>query len=159
MELKNVHRRELVVVVEKLKYLCQPWINTKSVRIKDIVAKADKTLNTYYPLFDNGLYSEVVHESGERAIKILKGDYKGVIFQYGKIEFIRFTRNGGVDKRSFNYNRESLKGSFRNPVLLSGDVINVKHNLFTATTETLGEVTKPFVGLYTLFNIYENVTD
>tara|TARA_Y100000593_G_scaffold21805_1_gene43825 strand:- start:542 stop:898 length:357 start_codon:yes stop_codon:yes gene_type:complete len=52
------------------------------------VAKADKTLNTYYPLFDDGLYSEVVHESGERAIKILKGDYKGVIYQYGKIEFI-----------------------------------------------------------------------
>lgn len=52
------------------------------------MAKEDETLNTYYPLFDEGLYSEVVHESGERAIKILKGNYKDIIYQYGKIEFV-----------------------------------------------------------------------
>ena len=52
------------------------------------MAKVDDTLNTYYPLFDDGLYSEVVHENGERAIKILKGKYKGIIFQYGKVEFV-----------------------------------------------------------------------
>jgi len=52
------------------------------------VAKEDKTLNTHYPLFDDGLYTEVVHESGERAIKILKGNYKDIIYQYGKINFI-----------------------------------------------------------------------
>ena len=50
--------------------------------------KVDETLNTYYPLYDGGLYTEVIHQNGERAIKILKGDYKGVIYQYGKIEFI-----------------------------------------------------------------------
>ena len=50
--------------------------------------KVDETLETYYPLFDEGLYTEVVHQNGERAIKILKGDYKGIIYQYGKIEFI-----------------------------------------------------------------------
>ena len=50
--------------------------------------KVDETLNTYYPLFDDGLYSEVVHQNGERAIKILKGKYKNIIYQYGKIEFI-----------------------------------------------------------------------
>ena len=52
------------------------------------MAKEDKTINTHYPLFDDGLYTEVVRESEERAIKILKGDYKGIIYQYGKIEFI-----------------------------------------------------------------------
>ncbi len=52
------------------------------------MAKEDKTLNTHYPLFDDGLYTEVVHESGERAIKILKGNYKDIIYQYGKINFI-----------------------------------------------------------------------
>jgi len=52
------------------------------------VAKVDDTLNTYYPLFDDGLYSEVVHENGEKAIKILKGKYKDVIFQYGKVELV-----------------------------------------------------------------------
>ena len=52
------------------------------------MAKVDDTLNTYYPLFDDGLYSEVVHENGEKAIKILKGKYKDVIFQYGKVELV-----------------------------------------------------------------------
>jgi len=52
------------------------------------VVKEDNTINTHYPLFDDGLYTEVVHQNGERAIKILKGDYKGIIYQYGKINFI-----------------------------------------------------------------------
>ncbi len=52
------------------------------------MAKVDDTLNTYYPLFDDGLYTEVVHENGERAIKILKGEFTDVIFQYGKVELI-----------------------------------------------------------------------
>ena len=52
------------------------------------MAKEDDILNTYYPLFDDGLYSEVVHESGEKGIQILKGKYKGVIFQYGNVELV-----------------------------------------------------------------------
>jgi len=52
------------------------------------VAKVDKQSDTYYPLYDEGLYTEVIHQNNERAIKILKGEYKGVVFQYGKIEFI-----------------------------------------------------------------------
>ena len=50
--------------------------------------KIDKELNTHYPLFDSGLYTEVVHQNGERAIKILTGNYKDVIYQYGKINLI-----------------------------------------------------------------------
>jgi len=52
------------------------------------VAKEDETLNTYYPLYDGGLYTEVIHDSGEKAIKILKGNYKDIIYQYGKVELI-----------------------------------------------------------------------
>ena len=52
------------------------------------MVKVDKQLDTYYPLYDEGLYTEVVHQNSERAIKILKGEYKGIVFQYGKIEFI-----------------------------------------------------------------------
>ena len=50
--------------------------------------KVDNQTDTYYPLFDEGLYTEVVHQNGEKAIKILKGDYRGIVYQYGKIEFI-----------------------------------------------------------------------
>ena len=52
------------------------------------MAKVDKQLDTYYPLYDGGLYTEVVHQNSERAIKILKGKYKNIIYQYGKIEFV-----------------------------------------------------------------------
>jgi len=52
------------------------------------VAKEDETLNTYYPLFEDGLYTEVVHENGEKAVKILKGNYKDIVYQYGKVEMI-----------------------------------------------------------------------
>ena len=52
------------------------------------MAKEDKTINTHYPLFDEGLYTEVVHQNGERAIKILEGKYKDVIYQYGKINLV-----------------------------------------------------------------------
>ncbi len=52
------------------------------------MAKEDKTINTHYPLFDEGLYTEVVHQNGEKAIKILTGKYKDIIYQYGKINFI-----------------------------------------------------------------------
>ena len=52
------------------------------------MAPVDEPLDTYYPLYDEGLYTEVIHQNGERAIKILKGEYKGIVFQYGKIEFI-----------------------------------------------------------------------
>jgi hypothetical protein len=33
--------------------------------------KEDKNINTHYPLFDKGLYTEVVHQNGEKALKIL----------------------------------------------------------------------------------------
>ncbi len=48
----------------------------------------NETLENYYPLFDDGLYTEVVHQNGERAVKILKGEYKGIVYQYGKIELV-----------------------------------------------------------------------
>ena len=48
----------------------------------------DETLDSYYPLYDEGLYTEVIHQNGEKAIKILKGEYKGIVYQYGKIEFV-----------------------------------------------------------------------
>ena len=40
------------------------------------------------PLFNDGIYTEVVHENGEKAIRVLKGDYKDVIFQYGTVELV-----------------------------------------------------------------------
>ena len=52
------------------------------------MVKDDNVINTHYPLFDGGLYTEVVHQNGERAIKILSGKYKNVIYQYGKVNLV-----------------------------------------------------------------------
>ena len=52
------------------------------------MAKEDNNINTHYPLFDDGVYTEVVHQNGERAIKILSGKYKDVIYQYGQVKLI-----------------------------------------------------------------------
>ncbi len=60
------------------------------------------TINTYYPLFDDGLYTEVVHQNGERAIKILKGEYKNVIYQYGKVELVPKDKS---DEPTINFER------------------------------------------------------
>ena len=46
------------------------------------------SINTHYPLFDGDLYPQVVHQNGERAIKILTGKYQDVVYQYGKINMI-----------------------------------------------------------------------
>jgi len=52
------------------------------------MVKTDTNINTHYPLFDEGLYTEVVHQNGERAIKILSGKYKDVIYQYGHVNLV-----------------------------------------------------------------------
>ena len=64
--------------------------HVKSLKVLEIKDNSvvDASQNAYYPLFDTGLYTEVVHQNGERAIKILKGEYKDIVYQYGKIEFV-----------------------------------------------------------------------
>lgn len=53
-----------------------------------MVKKLNTDVETHYPLFDNGLYTEVVHKTGERAIRVLTGPYKDVIYQYGEVTLI-----------------------------------------------------------------------
>ena len=53
-----------------------------------MVKKLNTDVETHYPLFDSGLYTEVVHKTGERAIKVLSGPYKDVIYQYGEVKLI-----------------------------------------------------------------------
>ena len=50
----------------------------------------------------------------------LAGGTQGV---HGKVEFIRFTRAGEMDRRIFGLNSDAPSGDYRNPVLMAGDVI------------------------------------
>ena len=74
---------------------------------------------------------------------------------HGKVEFIRFTRrrNGSSP---FGLNSDVPSGDYRNPVLMSGDVLRIRETALTKSVAVIDEVTKPIVGVYTLYSIFDN---
>lgn len=74
---------------------------------------------------------------------------------HGKVEFIRFTRAGKLDRRIFNLNGKSPSGDYSNPILMAGDVIRVRETAITKSVSVINEITTPFVGIYSLYSIFE----
>ena len=74
----------------------------------------------------------------------------------GKVEFVRFTREGEIDRRMFRYNPGAAANAPNNPVLMAGDLITVTESPLSATTTVLNEVTAPLVGVYSLYSIFNN---
>ena len=72
----------------------------------------------------------------------------------GKVEFIRFTREGEVDRRVFSYNPNAPSASYKNPILMSGDIVRVRDSALSAGVGLLNEVATPFVGVYGLYSIF-----
>ena len=73
----------------------------------------------------------------------------------GNIEFLRFKKYGENDTRSFRYDPLAKVNSHKNPVLMDGDVINVRRSLLGNTTEILSEVGSPIFSLYGLINLFD----
>ena len=63
----------------------------------------------------------------------------------GKIEFIRLKRDGNSEKRIFGYDRSAMKGSYKNPILIEGDLIVLNKNLIGKATSILNEVGTPIM--------------
>ena len=61
----------------------------------------------------------------------------------GKVEFVRFKKDGDMDRRVFSYKQNSPLDTVRNPILEDGDIINVKDSLFGTSTEILNKVLQP----------------
>lgn len=78
----------------------------------------------------------------------------GPSFLRGKVEFIRFSRNGEVDRRLFKYDPTKAIDSYSNPILLSGDIIRIRESFVSAGTSLLNEVTGPFVGIYSVYSLF-----
>ena len=76
---------------------------------------------------------------------------------HGKIEFVRFTREGELDRRVFSYNANSASDSPTNPILVSGDIIRVQESALSAGIGVLNELTGPFVGIYSVYSIFKGV--
>ncbi len=73
----------------------------------------------------------------------------------GKVEFVRFNRDGTTDKRKFFVVGASPAGSYKNPVLMSGDVVRVGNSPLSATVDVLNELTAPAVGIYSVYSLFK----
>jgi len=73
---------------------------------------------------------------------------------HGKIEFVRFTREGELDRRVFSYKANASADSATNPILVSGDIIRVQESGLSASIGVLNELTGPFVGIYSVYSLF-----
>ncbi len=72
----------------------------------------------------------------------------------GNIEFLRFNDDGSSKFNSFRYDPKAPINTRKNPILMQGDVINVKKTILGTTTTVMKELTSPIVtgvGLYEIF--------
>ena len=74
----------------------------------------------------------------------------------GNIEFIRFQNDGKTKKHVFKYDPNANINTLKNPILMEGDVINVRRTLIGKTTEVLGEISNPILSGYGLYSIFSN---
>jgi polysaccharide export outer membrane protein len=70
------------------------------------------------------------------------------------VEFIRFTREGELDRRVFSYNPNAPSASYKNPILMSGDIVRVRDSVLSAGVGLVNELATPFVGVYGLYSIF-----
>jgi polysaccharide export outer membrane protein len=73
----------------------------------------------------------------------------------GNIQFIRLKRNGNSEKRIFGYDQSATKGSYKNPILIEGDLIILNQNLIGKATSIINEVGTPIINSYGLYKIFE----
>lgn len=73
----------------------------------------------------------------------------------GRIEFLRFKENGDAEKRSLKYSLNAKKNSKRNPILIDGDIIQVRQNLVGKSTSLLKEVGTPVINAAAIYSIFD----
>ena len=78
----------------------------------------------------------------------------GLKILHGSVEFIRFNRDGTVDKRNFRYKPGAPADDYKNPVLMAGDVIRARESPLSAASEVIGEITAPALGVYSVYSIF-----
>ena len=78
---------------------------------------------------------------------------------HGKVEFIRFTREGEIDRRIFGFKSDAPASDYRNPVLMSGDVIRLRETALTKSLAVIGELTTPAVGVYSVYSLFDGFSN
>ena len=73
----------------------------------------------------------------------------------GRIMFLRYRSDGEIDKRKFNYNPKAKLNNYENPILVKGDIINVKDTAFGKGTRVFNKVTDPLIRIYSVYKIFD----
>lgn len=73
----------------------------------------------------------------------------------GRIQFLRYQRDGQIDQRSFNYKPNAKLNSFYNPILIQGDIINVKDTTYGKGARVFKIVTDPLIRIYSVYKIFD----
>ncbi|QNI52858.1 polysaccharide biosynthesis/export family protein [Synechococcus sp. BIOS-E4-1] len=75
----------------------------------------------------------------------------------GKVEFVRFNQEGTIDRRIFAYQPGAAADAPTNPVLAAGDLIRVQDSILSGAVGVLNELTGPFVGLYSVYSLFNEL--
>ena len=77
----------------------------------------------------------------------------------GKVILIRYNKDGTILKKKISYSSNAPRGSRKNPFVKEGDLITVTQSILGKTTAVLSEVTAPFLGIYTIKELYEDFNE
>tara|TARA_B100000161_G_scaffold217706_1_gene162703 strand:- start:67 stop:1113 length:1047 start_codon:yes stop_codon:yes gene_type:complete len=132
---------------------------SEDILIDQILAINKVNLN---PSFINIFVSGNVTSSGLGPQVIKKGTSlnQAIAFAGGKklfsgnIEFVRFKDEGNVERRIIRYNSKAKVNSFNNPVLMEGDIINIRRTPIGVLTEVLNEFAPPIFTGYSLIDLF-----
>ena len=78
---------------------------------------------------------------------------------HGKVEFIRFTREGEIDRRIFGFKSDAPSGDYRNPVLMAGDVVRLRETALTKTLAVVNEITTPAIGIHSVYYLFDDFSN
>ena len=79
----------------------------------------------------------------------------GTKVMHGKVEFIRFTREGEIDRRIFGFKSDAPSGDYRNPVLMAGDVIRLRETALTKSLAVISELSTPAISVYSVYSLFD----
>lgn len=75
----------------------------------------------------------------------------------GKVEFIRFSREGSIVRKTFSYQPSAAADSPNNPILAAGDLIRIQDSLLSGGVNIANEVTQPIGSLFSIYYIFRGL--
>ena len=77
----------------------------------------------------------------------------------GPVRYISLKNDSTIDKRKFPYNRNSKRGTYKNPYLNDGDMIIIGESALSITNEVITEFSRPFTGIFSTYGIIKALSE